>query len=416
MYNTNSRSHLFILAGNGPYDNRGCEAIVRGTVKILRHYFVDPEFVLASQYKTRMQYEFQDANEHDARISHYPVYITQRFTLAWFKKHLRKHVYDVFHLPQSSLVTAEWGARITKCSAVLSVGGDNYSLDYGLPTMYIDLDNYVMSKKKPIIIWGASVGPFNKFPVYEQSIVEHLKRVNGIFARESATVKYLDGEGVTKNVYQVADPGFLMEAIQPSEETFKAEIPKGAIGINLSPLMARYVTNGDLRVWIQHAANIVKELSRKTKRPIYLIPHVTNPYSNDYELLKNILSLLCKTCERIELIPPNLTAAETKWVVSKMAVFAGARTHSTIAAISSGVPTLSFAYSIKAKGINEDIFGDTRYCILPDKIIPQFIAERIDGLIRESDTIKYQLNAVLPGIKTSAMNAGKYLKEIIDVS
>jgi polysaccharide pyruvyl transferase WcaK-like protein len=260
------------------------------------------------------------------------------------------------------------------------------------------------------------VGPFSKLPEYEKFIIEHLKKVNGIFARESVTVKYLDEKEVTKNVCQVADPAFLMEAIQPSEENFKAEIPKGAIGINLSPLLARYVTNGDLKMWIPCAANIVKEVTNQTKRPIYLIPHVTNPYSNDYEFLKNILSLLGKTKERIELIPPKLNAAETKWIIGQMLVFAGARTHSTIAAISSGVPTLSFAYSIKAKGINEDVFGNACFCVWPNKLIPELVAERIVELIQESEKIKSQLNVVLPSIRASAMNGGKYLKEILDTS
>ena len=44
----NEERPLFILAGNGPYTNRGCEAIVRGTVKILREYFSDPRFVCLS--------------------------------------------------------------------------------------------------------------------------------------------------------------------------------------------------------------------------------------------------------------------------------------------------------------------------------------------------------------------------------
>ena len=38
--------------------------------------------------------------------------------------------------------------------------------------------------------------------------------------------------------------------------------------------------------------------------------------------------------------------------------FIGARTHATIAAFSMGVPTISIAYSVKAKGINRDLFGD----------------------------------------------------------
>ena len=43
----------------------------------------------------------------------------------------------------------------------------------------------------------------------------------------------------------------------------------------------------------------------------------------------------------------------------------GARTHAVIAAYSSGVPTLALGYSVKAKGLAEDIFGvDTPY-VLP---------------------------------------------------
>ena len=42
-----------------------------------------------------------------------------------------------------------------------------------------------------------------------------------------------------------------------------------------------------------------------------------------------------------------------------------ARTHAVIAAYSSGVPTLALGYSVKAKGLAEDIFGvDTPY-VLP---------------------------------------------------
>lgn len=41
---------IFILGGNGPYENRGCEAIVRGTVKILRKYHKNPTFVCISHF------------------------------------------------------------------------------------------------------------------------------------------------------------------------------------------------------------------------------------------------------------------------------------------------------------------------------------------------------------------------------
>jgi len=178
--------------------------------------------------------------------------------------------------------------------------------------------------------------------------------------------------------------------------------------------MARYVTNGDLKKWVELAANILETISRATKQPIFLIPHVNSPHTNDYEFLENVLTLIEKPKERIELIPSNLSAAEIKWVISKMNVFVGARTHSTIAALSSGIPTISLAYSIKAKGINQDIFGNLRFCLDPEQLIPGIITERIGEVIQNSENIKNQLNLSLPKVKTLAMDAGRYLRKILE--
>ena len=45
-------------------------------------------------------------------------------------------------------------------------------------------------------------------------------------------------------------------------------------------------------------------------------------------------------------------------MISQCRFFIGSRTHSVIAAYSSGVPTLALGYSIKSKGIAQDIFGE----------------------------------------------------------
>src|SRR5512137_2610975 len=60
----------FILAGNGPYDNRGCEAIVRGTTKILRDSFREPRFICISHFQNENQFHSQRRNETDEAIIH----------------------------------------------------------------------------------------------------------------------------------------------------------------------------------------------------------------------------------------------------------------------------------------------------------------------------------------------------------
>lgn len=66
----NEEGPSFILAGNAPYENRGCEAIVRGTVKILRKHFNDPRFICVSRFSSDEQFNRQRAVERDGAITH----------------------------------------------------------------------------------------------------------------------------------------------------------------------------------------------------------------------------------------------------------------------------------------------------------------------------------------------------------
>ena len=319
---------LFILAGNGPYDNRGCEAIVRGTVKILREFFTDPQFLCISHFQNEQEFHDQQSQETDSTIKHVSSYRLNKkevirnlgkpevwayvLRLAFHLKSLKYQVYQEM-LPD-----------LDKAAAVLSVGGDNYSIEYDKPVMYTDLDTLVMERGKPLVIWGASVGPFDKLPEYERYMVDHLGKITGIFARESVTVDYLAKKGITENVYQVADPAFLMDPLRPGNDKTPHTIPKEAIGINLSPHMAGYVTGGDLPEWERIAANLISTIARETSCPVYLIPHVITPVSDDFTFLKKVWSLTNSPIkDEINLIPPDYNAAEIKWIISQMTLFAG---------------------------------------------------------------------------------------------
>ncbi len=409
---------LFILAGNASYDNRGCEAIVRGTTKILGAYFKDPRFICLSNYQNEEQYHIQRVQEYDEDIKHLRSNCLsdkkEVITNFWRPRYLR-YVYDYFFHPETIKfrIYEQMIPHLDDAAAVLSVGGDNYSLDYGVPTLFTDLDDVVIEKGKPIVLWGASVGPFSAEPGYERYMSEHLKKITGIYARESATINYLSSIGVTDNVQAVADPAFIMDSVKPEGIDDEIPIDKDAIGLNFSPLMAKYVTNGNIEEWVLTAVKIISHIAETTDMPIYLIPHVTNPISDDYSFMQQVISQLCSIDKSITLMPPKYNAEETKWIISRMAVFAGARTHSTIAALSSGVPTLSFAYSIKAQGINRDIFGHTDYCLNPAQMDAETISRNITFMLDNDATIKGELKRKIPGVQEAALSAGIKLKQII---
>ena len=403
---------LFILAGNGSYGNRGCEAIVRGTTKIIRKYFKNPNFLCYSTFENPEQFNNQKIEETDVKIVHKKIPIPGK-KLNYSFKLLKK--FGISNL-KSFYEYRELQNDLPNSEAVLSVGGDTYALDWGIPELYTDLDNIVLKNKKPLIIWGASVGPFDTNPEYEKYIINHLKKVQGLFIRENKTIQYLSKNNIKNNVYPVADPAFVMDPVKPETKRFDLKINQNSIGINLSTLMRIYTTNGNYMQWFQRATEIVTNISEDTNFDIYLIPHVVRPVpmDNDYIFLKNIQSNLPKNIKNVNVIPPTLTAPELKWVISKMLVFMGSRMHSNIAALSSSVPTLSLAYSVKAKGITEDIFDSDQFYLNPNQITTEIINQKINFLLENNEEIKAMMKSKIPEIQEHAMNAGKYLKDLLN--
>lgn len=408
---------IFILAGNGSYENRGCEAIVRGTTKILRAHFKNPRFICISHFQNDKQYQQQCVQEIDKEITHLHSYRLnkKKFVQNFWNPFYLGYVYDYFCRSKALKyrIYKQMFPHLDDAATVLSVGGDNYSLDYGVPTLFTDLDDIVLQYGKPIILWGASVGPFSVMPHYERYMSDHLRKVTGIFARESDTIEYLESIGVAQNVYPVADPAFLMDPVKPVGIEDEFLIDDESIGLNLSPLMAKYITDGDIKLWIKIASQVISRMVKATEMPVYLIPHVTNPDSDDYVFMQNAVSQIQEKIENIKLISPKYSAAEIKWIISQMTLFAGARTHSTIAALSSGVPTLSFAYSIKARGINRDLFGHTDYCMDPVDLDAEAVSNRVISMLDKNASIREDLRERIPRVQKMAMNAGMVLKQLI---
>lgn len=413
---TDTSKPLFILAGNSSNFNRGCEGILRGTAHILNTHFPDSKFVVATSYKSEAQFEYQRTHETNPQIVHKKMYKSYRTGDPYF--FLINGLRVLCPRVLRHIIYKDLKPYLPQAKAVLALGGDNYSLDYTKGPLWLtkgpvactELDELALAHRKPMVLWGASVGPFSRSPSYERYMIDHLSKVH-IFAREPATVEYLAGQGLTDNVHRVADAAFVMP---PEEPPGGYDVADGAIGLNLSPLLARFVTGGDVERWKEMAVRIINLLAEKTGRPIYLVPHVVGGFGFcDDTLLQDVLARDTLTAPNVTLVSPEYNAPQVKWIISKMEVFAGARMHSTIAALSSGVPTLSFSYSIKSKGVNTDLFGHTDYCLVPNQITPETVVERIDGLLQQKDAVRAHLAERLGDVRDMALKAGQLLKHIL---
>ena len=102
--------------------------------------------------------------------------------------------------------------------------------------------------------------------------------------------------------------------------------------------------------------------------------------------------------DRVFVSPDTFDQNQVKWLISNMDWFCGTRMHSTIAALSRGVPTSAIAYSDKTKGVFETC-GQGREVFDPRTLDTK---EMIEGLkssfLRRGDLLA-SLEKSLPDIK-----------------
>jgi len=278
---------------------------------------------------------------------------------------------------------------VKSADVVLSIGGDNFSNDYGYPRMHLWQLMLAKHLKKGVIVWGSSIGPFDLSKKEQRSIVKILDSNTDLFVvREKISFNNLIDYGIDQNrIKLLMDPAFYMKPKETNDSILKSLIKsRKFIGMNLSPLMARFIKNSESN-WNKLAKELIIITNKISQMPILLIPHVDKKNNSDYTFLKELEI----ESEEIRLLDTKFSANELKWIISKSYCFVGCRTHSTIAAISSNVPTLSIAYSVKALGLNELIFGNTSYVLDINELNLENYARKLRSIISNRTQILQEL-------------------------
>ncbi len=149
-----------------------------------------------------------------------------------------------------------------------------------------------------------------------------------------------------------------------------------------------------------------------TTLKILLVPHVVEENNNDYDFMKPIYEKFAET-ERIAILPSTLNATQYKGYIANTRFFVGARTHATIAAYSSGVPTIVLGYSVKARGIAKDVFGEEKFVLNFNSLTDSKVLEKeFLKLVVNEKEIRKELMGSIPLRMRSAMEAGEMLLKI----
>ena len=182
------------------------------------------------------------------------------------------------------------------------------------------------------------------------------------------------------------------------------------IGINASPLI---IENGKNAETVYEAYKLLIEyIIKETEYNVALIPHVMADGNNDYEVLKKLYNDT-EDKDRLVLIEDH-NCMELKGYISRCAFFIGARTHATIAAYSTCVPTLVLGYSVKSRGIAKDLFGDYQNYVLPvqDMNNSRELLDSFKWIMKHEIYIRNHLRKVMPDYISKAYLAKDALEKL----
>lgn len=423
---------LYMHAGSG---NHGCEAIVNSLCHMMKEDAVlvsyrgneDWQYTLKELCEIKQERSFE---EH--RLAHIAYYAYRMITkdAASF---LRYRYGDIFKQPMSPLA--------------ISIGGDNYCYDSMLSDLR--LANLAFTKKgTKTVLLGCSIEPeLLKRGQETQSnpILEDLSHYHLIIARESLTYEALcdafekrreqsnsnnnssnNSNNNNRNILnirstsniqitpdfprivQIPDPAFTLGYV-------RKKVPDGfwkgnTVGVNVSPLIQK--SESVPGITIKCYEELIEWIIEHTDMQIALIPHVVWKNNDDRKPLSGLYEKY-KSTERLVQIPDG-SCEELKGYISQCRFFVGARTHATIAAYSTCVPTLVVGYSVKAAGIAKDLFGSQEHYVLPVQSLkdPQDLVCEFQWLMEQENSIREHLQKKIPDYQEQAFRTGEEINHL----
>ncbi len=293
---------------------------------------------------------------------------------------------------------------ISKDALALSIGGDNYC--YGnCPKTLAEFNRNFTRKGIRTALIGCSIEPEI---IDDPDVQKDLDSYSLITARESITYNKLLACGINRNTHLIPDSAFTLETVEtPLPKQF---IPGKTLGLNVSSLVLD-TENGALLM--DNVYRLCDYILENTDLSILLLPHVVQPGNDDSAACEEICSHYSSA--RVFTLE-NTDCQRLKFVISRCRMLIAARTHASIAAYSTCVPTLVLGYSIKSKGIARDIFGtEENYVIdihtLTDdsQLLRAFI-----WLSQHEDEIRRHLQSFMPGYISRAFGLSEQLALLRD--
>lgn len=247
-----------------------------------------------------------------------------------------------------------------KCDFIFDVTlGDSFSDIYSTEQCLGNIRFKILAEifAKQYILLPQTYGPFNNKKVLKYAKLV-LNKADKIYCRDNKSQDYLSLIKIKKSSMLITDMAFILPY---NKDDYRVDNKKLNIGLNVSGLLWRggFSEKNQFNLTFNYKQYIEKLLIyfiKDTSVQIHLISHVIDQSANAYDDDFKISGNLKEKYGNIILSPAFNSPIEAKSYISNMDVFIGSRMHSTIAAFSSGVPTIPVSYSRKFEGMYSSLY------------------------------------------------------------
>jgi len=252
----------------------------------------------------------------------------------------------------------KYAATLAACDVVLDIGaGDSFADIYGPRRFLLQLVSKAraLATGKPFVLAPQTVGPFDR-PWTRRLARQIIARAGLVVTRDALSTAYLEEIGHRGPVLEATDVALRL----PFTAAPRSGGPVRA-GVNVSGLLFHggYSRDNMFGLAADYAALVRTLIARLAARPgveVHLVGHVM-PGRDHIDDDEAAAQLIAAEIPGIVVAPRFGSPSEAKSYISGLDFFCGARMHSCIAALSSGVPVVPMAYSRKFTGL----FGTLGY-------------------------------------------------------
>ncbi len=402
---------ILIVIG-APATNMGSQAIVRGLVKNIKSVCKESHITLMATYPDLQNRHYIDGVDvYMPRYSigqdntwNYPRIANGICRRIYHNKNSEKYLeyYDKYRM-------YDYLKQAHKSDLIFIVGADNYDSSYPNCVAYMNETNRFIDEigAEKMVMYNCSFSERD----LSVEVVRDISRFRYITVRDSVSYENARKKLPNKDVKYFPDVAFCMDPI-------KIELPHGwkdgnMVGINLSSLICD-TKRGSSEEQVLHAYGLMIDyILENTPLNICFIAHVKN--DADLSVLRKLYENMSDESRAILIDHENYNAAQKKYIISQCRMFVGARTHATIAAYSSLVPTLVVGYSIKSVGIATDLLGTDKGNVIPVSELndPNALKKAFQQFMERENSILDLLRSNVPGYIEKAQGVQGIIKEIM---